>query len=145
MLSAFFPYLLPLVSCLGPALPQWSSAGRRQAGPGPGLGARLELVLVARVRSARGRCGAWVTLGVVAERGWGPGLEAEQYGVVAREACGHLSENQRRAGTADPGSRKEREMGLSSGPAETEIAEIGGGGRKGRKAAEGHTQRDTVA
>ena len=36
-------------------------------------------------------------------------------------------------------------MGLSSGPAETEIVEIGGGGRKGRKADEGHTRRDTVA
>ena len=92
-------------------------------------------------------------LGVVAERVWGPGLEAEQDGVVAREACGHLSENHCRAGTAGSKGKgdgtepraKEREMGLSSGPAETEIVEIGGGGRKGRKAAEGHTRRDTVA
>lgn len=37
---------------------------------------------------------------MVAERGRGPGLEAEQDGVVAREACGHLSEKRRRAGTA---------------------------------------------
>lgn len=81
-----------------------TQADRRGWGWGPGE----SWFCVARVRSARGRCGAWVALGVVAERGRGPGLEAEQDGVVAREACGHLSENHRRAGTA--GSI------LSSGP-----------------------------
>lgn len=99
MLSAFFPYLLPLVSCLGPALPQWSSAGRRQTG-GAGAGGPARAGSVSRASEA---------LEVVAGRGWlwewwpsgrGPGLEAERDGVVAREACGYLSENHRRAGTA---------------------------------------------
>lgn len=121
-------------------VPPFPSGALRDADEaGPGLGTRLKLVLCrARARSARGRCcGAWVALGVVTEQGWGPGLEAEQDGVVAREACRHLSENRRRAGSAGCGMR--REMGQSLGPAET--TEIGVGGRKGRSRRGTHTRR----
>lgn len=92
---------------------------------------------MSRVRSAlevvegRGWFGKWV-----AEREWGPRLEAEQDGVVAGEACLNRSENHpkgRRARTA--GS----EMGESAGSGET--AETGGGGRKGRNRRGTHPRR----
>lgn len=80
MLSAFFSYLLPLVSCLGPALPQGSSAGRRQTGGAGAGGPGESWFCVARVRSARGRCGAWVALGVVAERAGDQGWRRSKMG-----------------------------------------------------------------
>lgn len=57
------------------------------------MGTPARVGSVSRVRSARGRCGAWGARGVGGERGWGPRLEAEQNGVLAWKACRQWSEN----------------------------------------------------
>lgn len=69
---------------------------------------------MSRVRSAlevvegRGWFGKWV-----AERGWGPRLEAERDGVVAGEACLNRSENHPKGPKGqDCGIRDGRERGL---------------------------------